>query len=100
MLLYSEAIVGVNKYKLDHEDKVDVLVIDNTKVREQQIARLNKVRSERNQAQVTNPVEAPQCSCLPTYFDLLCSIHSKSGLCQLLKNPAIMPKCLSFLIST
>src|SRR3954451_10227896 len=34
-----DAIVGVNKYRPEHPDHVDVLDIDNTKVREQQIAR-------------------------------------------------------------
>ncbi|RHY35820.1 hypothetical protein DYB34_009966 [Aphanomyces astaci] len=36
-----EVIVGVNKYRLQNEDRVDVLSIDNTKVREQQINRIN-----------------------------------------------------------
>lgn len=35
--MFIETIVGVNKYKLDHEDSVDVLVVDNTKVRESQV---------------------------------------------------------------
>ena len=32
-----ETIVGVNKYKLEHEEDIDVLFIDNTKVRESQV---------------------------------------------------------------
>jgi methylmalonyl-CoA mutase len=43
-----EVIVGVNKYRAEHPDHVDVLDIDNTKVREQQVARLERVRSERD----------------------------------------------------
>jgi methylmalonyl-CoA mutase len=43
-----EAVVGVNKYRVDNPEMVDVLDIDNTKVRESQIARLNKVRAERD----------------------------------------------------
>ncbi|KRZ62912.1 Methylmalonyl-CoA mutase, mitochondrial [Trichinella nativa] len=45
-----ETIVGVNKYKLDpkNEEKVEVLVIDNTKVRETQIAKLKKIRESRD----------------------------------------------------
>ena len=35
-----EVIVGVNKYKLAKQDATDVLRIDNTKVREQQVAKL------------------------------------------------------------
>ena len=43
-----EVVVGVNKYALSEPDMVDVLDIDNTKVREQQIARLQRVREERD----------------------------------------------------
>jgi len=45
-----DVIVGVNKYILANEDPVDVLEIDNTRVREQQIARLQQIRSTRDQA--------------------------------------------------
>jgi methylmalonyl-CoA mutase len=45
-----EVIVGVNKYRTDDAADVDILDIDNTKVREQQIARLERVRAERDQA--------------------------------------------------
>jgi methylmalonyl-CoA mutase len=45
-----EVIVGVNKYQPAHPEHVDVLAIDNTKVREQQIARLERVRSGRDAA--------------------------------------------------
>ena len=48
----TETIVGVNKYKLEHEEAVDVLHIDNTKVREQQIEKLRSLKANRNQAQV------------------------------------------------
>ena len=44
----TQAVVGVNRYKPGTEDQVDVLKIDNTKVRESQIARLKKLRSERD----------------------------------------------------
>ena len=36
-IYFSEVIVGVNKYKLANEDPVDVLCVDNTKVRESQV---------------------------------------------------------------
>ncbi len=42
-------IVGVNKYRTDEADDVDILDIDNTRVREQQIARLEKVRRDRDE---------------------------------------------------
>jgi len=45
-----EVIVGVNKYRPDEETRVDILDIDNTKVRAQQIARLETVRSGRDEA--------------------------------------------------
>jgi methylmalonyl-CoA mutase len=47
-----EVIVGVNKYVPDDVELVDVLDIDNTKVREQQVARLERVRDERDDQRV------------------------------------------------
>jgi methylmalonyl-CoA mutase len=44
----TQAVVGVNRFKPGTEDQVDVLKIDNTKVREAQIARLKKLRAERD----------------------------------------------------
>jgi len=45
---HKDVIVGVNKYKLDKEDPLDTLEIDNTAVRESQLERLAKLRAERN----------------------------------------------------
>ena len=45
-----EVIVGVNKYRKDKEDPIDILEIDNQKVRESQIARLEKMRASRDEA--------------------------------------------------
>jgi len=45
-----EIIVGVNKYRLEHEDPVDILDIDNAQVREAQIARINNIRASRDEA--------------------------------------------------
>ncbi len=53
-----EAIIGVNKYKLDHEDPIDILEVDNTAVREQQIKRLNELKANRNNAKVQEALEA------------------------------------------
>ncbi len=47
-----QTIVGVNRYRLDKEDPIDILEIDNTAVREAQIARLKELRANRNQAEV------------------------------------------------
>ena len=44
----TQAVVGVNRFKPGTEEQVDVLKIDNTKVREAQIARLKKLRAERD----------------------------------------------------
>uniref|UniRef100_A0A8C1TW24 Methylmalonyl-CoA mutase, mitochondrial n=1 Tax=Cyprinus carpio TaxID=7962 RepID=A0A8C1TW24_CYPCA len=44
----SEVIVGVNKYRLEKEETVDVLAIDNTAVRNKQIEKLHKVSSSRD----------------------------------------------------
>ncbi len=47
-----EAIVGVNKYRLAKEDHLDILDIDNVKVREAQVARLAAIRARRDEAKV------------------------------------------------
>jgi methylmalonyl-CoA mutase len=44
-----ETIVGVNKYRLDKEDPIDILDVDNTAVRESQLRRLAKLRAERDE---------------------------------------------------
>ena len=46
-----DVIVGVNKYRLDKEDHLDTLSIDNHAVRDGQIARLKTMRAERDEAQ-------------------------------------------------
>ena len=53
-----QTIVGVNKYRLDKEDPIDILEIDNTAVREAQIERLKKLRTNRNQAEVDAALDA------------------------------------------
>ncbi|MEM9580418.1 MAG: methylmalonyl-CoA mutase [Pseudomonadota bacterium] len=45
-----EVIVGVNKYRLDKEDPIDIRDIDNTAVREAQVARLGSIRASRDPA--------------------------------------------------
>ena len=45
-----EVIVGVNKYRKDKEDPIDILDIDNMAVRDNQIARLNRIRQTRDEA--------------------------------------------------
>jgi len=48
-----EVIVGVNKYRKDKEDPIDILEIDNDKVRDSQIARLQSIRASRDEAACT-----------------------------------------------
>ena len=54
----TDVIVGVNKYKLAKEDLVDVLMIDNDKVRENQVARLKEIRAKRDSKKVQAALEA------------------------------------------
>ena len=47
-----EVVVGVNKYRLEQEDAIDFMAIDNDKVRSGQVARLEKTRASRDGAAV------------------------------------------------
>ena len=47
-----EKIIGINEYRLAHEDPIEILDVDNTKVRESQIARLKELRAHRDEAKV------------------------------------------------
>ncbi|MGE0672079.1 MAG: methylmalonyl-CoA mutase [Methylibium sp.] len=58
-----DVIVGVNKYKLDKEDAVDFLDIDNVKVRDSQIERLKAIRARRDAPAVQAALDAlTQCA--------------------------------------
>ena len=48
----AQTIVGTNKYRLEKEDPIDILEVDNTAVREAQIRRLQELKANRNQAEV------------------------------------------------
>ena len=52
-----QTIVGVNKYRLEHEDPIDILEIDNTAVRLEQEAGLKELRAHRDEAQVKADLE-------------------------------------------
>ena len=54
----NQTIVGLNKYRLEKEDPIDILEIDNTAVRLQQIERLNKLKAGRDQAAVQKALDA------------------------------------------
>ncbi|MEY3713721.1 MAG: hypothetical protein RL321_1341 [Pseudomonadota bacterium] len=53
-----DVIVGVNKFKLEKEDPVEILEIDNVAVRENQIARLKSLRASRDEARVRQTLAA------------------------------------------
>ena len=53
-----DVIVGVNKYKLAKEDAIDILEVDNVKVRDSQIARLNQIKASRDAAKVEAALQA------------------------------------------
>jgi methylmalonyl-CoA mutase len=53
-----EVIVGVNKYRLEQEDDLDILDIDNAAVRSSQIARIEKVRSQRDPKKWQETIDA------------------------------------------
>ncbi|KAL1417103.1 hypothetical protein MTO96_027157 [Rhipicephalus appendiculatus] len=53
-----EVIVGVNKYRLEKEDPIDVLMVDNTKVRASQIAKLEHIRKTRDNAKTEAALDA------------------------------------------
>jgi methylmalonyl-CoA mutase len=54
----SQTIVGINKYRLEKEDPIDILDVDNTEVRRQQIERLNDLKSKRDNEAVKKALEA------------------------------------------
>lgn len=53
-----DTIVGINKYRLAKEDPIDILAVDNTAVRESQIARLKELRANRDEAAVKKALDA------------------------------------------
>ncbi|MGG4440964.1 methylmalonyl-CoA mutase [Brevibacillus fortis] len=53
-----EAIIGVNKYRLDKEDPLEILEVDNTAVREAQIKRLQELRNNRDETRVQATLQA------------------------------------------
>lgn len=47
-----QVIIGINKYRLEHEDPIEILEIDNTSVRQSQVARLEDLRAHRDEQAV------------------------------------------------
>jgi methylmalonyl-CoA mutase len=54
----SQKIIGVNEYRLEKEAPIDILEVDNTAVRVQQIERLKQLRANRNEADVQKALAA------------------------------------------
>ena len=58
-----QTVVGVNRYLLDEDEKVEVLKVDNAAVRKSQLERLAKLRAERDQTAVASALDAlTQCA--------------------------------------
>ena len=55
---HQQVIIGVNKYRLEHEAPIDILEIDNTAVRTQQVERLKELRKNRNEKEVKEALAA------------------------------------------
>ncbi len=53
----NQKIIGVNEYRLEHEDPIDILEIDNTAVRVEQVERLKDLRAHRDEAAVQAALE-------------------------------------------
>ncbi|MBZ4674502.1 MAG: mutB [Dysgonamonadaceae bacterium] len=54
----AQVIIGVNRYRLDHEEPIDILEVDNTEVRKQQIERLKALRASRDNDAVRKALDA------------------------------------------
>ena len=53
-----EVVVGVNKYQPTSKEEIDILDVDNTVVRDQQIARLNRMRADRDETETQASLDA------------------------------------------
>ncbi|HRY99039.1 MAG TPA: methylmalonyl-CoA mutase family protein, partial [Bacteroidales bacterium] len=60
---HKDTIVGVNKYRLEKEDPIEILEVDNTAVRLAQIRRLEQLRAGRNEQEVQEALAAITNSC-------------------------------------
>jgi methylmalonyl-CoA mutase len=58
-----EVIVGVNKYKTDHQPSLEIREIDNDRVRIEQIERLNRTKQERNKSETLSALDAISRAC-------------------------------------
>ena len=70
-----QTIVGVNKYRLEHEDPIDILEVDNTAVRLQQEESLKELRAKRDNEQVKKDLAAIT-ACVQEFADGKRSEHN------------------------
>lgn len=75
---HQQVIIGVNKYRLEHEAPIDILEIDNTAVRTQQVERLQELRKDRNEAEVKEALEAIT-ECVKTHKGNLLDLAVKAA---------------------
>ncbi len=75
-----DVIVGVNKFKPDSEKPLDILEVDNQAVREAQIARLERIKAERNNEEVTKALEAITEACQAPWPPKGVNVNSQLGL--------------------
>jgi methylmalonyl-CoA mutase len=68
-----EVVVGVNKYLSDPEKQLEILEVDNQKVREQQIERIKQVKENRNESKTSAALQALQ----------RCAVNSEGNLLDL-----------------
>ncbi len=68
---HKDTIVGVNKYRLDKEDPIETLEVDNTAVRDSQIKRLAKLKAERNDREVKQALQNITDACTSGKGNLL-----------------------------
>jgi methylmalonyl-CoA mutase len=55
-----DAIIGLNRYRLDHEEPLDILEVDNASVREAQLQRLKQLKEQRDAARVDSALQQLQ----------------------------------------
>ena len=75
----NQKIIGINEYRLEHEDPIDILEIDNTAVREQQVARLAELRANRDEKAVQAAL-AEITAAVQEWYDEQQSNSPKDGL--------------------
>ena len=76
-----QTIVGINKYRLDHEDPIDILEVDNTEVRKEQCERLETLRKNRDEAAVKEALaKITECVKDPSKGNLLDLAVKAAGL--------------------